>query len=192
MEDEDQKPSREPVTPRLEWLGDRLIAVPITCGLERPGDDYDYALTFDVVAGQLSCREVRVIAREGGPEVKRSVLAGIAIDDQRDLVAATVTLTATATTAQGVVRFSWPTPGDNAARAANLANLRATRRRTDTETLRRVADIYLANETAPTEAVRSAFGVAHRTASLYVQRARQAGLLPAYRNSGSRQRGDAK
>jgi len=45
--------------------------------------------------------------------------------------------------------------------------------------LAEVAQVYRARiDDRPTAAVAAAFGVAHRTAALYVQRAREAGLLP--------------
>ncbi len=47
------------------------------------------------------------------------------------------------------------------------------------ETIREVARVYRANATRrPTQAVAKAFGVQHRTASKYVRRARDIGLLP--------------
>ena len=55
---------------------------------------------------------------------------------------------------------------------------RGGRRQIPDADLGKVAEVYQANPNAPTKAVGQAFGVAPRTASLYVKRARDAGLLP--------------
>src|SRR5262249_10866590 len=53
------------------------------------------------------------------------------------------------------------------------------KRRISTEFLKQVADVYRANIAhAPTEAVARTFGVRHRMASVYVQRASERGFLP--------------
>jgi hypothetical protein len=55
---------------------------------------------------------------------------------------------------------------------------RGARRKVTPDLLRRVVEVYRASPDAPTKAVAEAFGVAHRTGTLYVRHARDAGLLP--------------
>ena len=54
---------------------------------------------------------------------------------------------------------------------------RNTRRQISDEKLAEVVEVYRANPALPTAAVAERFGLALRTASLYVKRAREAGLL---------------
>jgi hypothetical protein len=58
---------------------------------------------------------------------------------------------------------------------------RQARRRATPDLLREIAEVYqgAAHTGAPTKAVREHFGIAESTASLYVKRARTAGVLPA-------------
>ena len=58
---------------------------------------------------------------------------------------------------------------------ATLRKARSERSQID---LDRVARVYRQAPSRPTEAVAAEFGVAHRTASRYAQRPREAGLLP--------------
>ena len=57
---------------------------------------------------------------------------------------------------------------------------RTTRRRGPSDDqLREAAEVYRSAEHAPTQAVAEHFDVAHRTASLWIKRARERGYLPA-------------
>jgi hypothetical protein len=69
------------------------------------------------------------------------------------------------------------------AQVAELIGIKETkgqRRRITDEFLQRVADVYLNNsDHAPTYAIATSFGVKHRMAGYYVDKARRRGFLPA-------------
>jgi hypothetical protein len=128
--------------------------------------------------GVPRCRAVRVTSGEGGRDVQASDLRGLSLED--------VILDAvkyTATTATGTVLGGWGGLDELRQRvqrttAAAREARQGARRRATPDLLRRVAEVYRANPDAPTKAVAEAFGVAHRTGTLYVRNARDAGLLP--------------
>lgn len=66
---------------------------------------------------------------------------------------------------------------------AGLRQARRTPRRRgpSDDDLRQAAEVYQAADHAPTEAVSVHFEIAHRTASLWIKRAREKGFLPAAR-----------
>jgi hypothetical protein len=79
-------------------------------------------------------------------------------------------------------RRQWQRRHSPSARSAALKTVRSARkeiRRTVTDDLlRQTADTYNAVSSARTEAVARAFGVSPRTAQRYIEKAREAGLLP--------------
>lgn len=154
---------------------DHVVFVPMHIQVPLSTDGTSARITYDVIDGTLQCREVRIVAPEGAREIRMADLRSLKLDDLREQLVRDWSRPFTVGAGTVVVEGT-DTP--EAERAA-VANLRATRRRVGAEKLRRVADVYRANEDgAPTKAVAEAFDVAHRTAGLYVQRARQAGLLP--------------
>jgi len=168
---------------QLKRFGDRVIAAPLTAMWGRRGNAGPPAhITFDVIEGRLVCVNVEVRAQVGRrpvDEVTRADLRAVPIDDLREQMAelwsAPYEHSEGGTTVRVVI-------GDEAQARASRRAVAATRRSTDVETLRSVAEVYRDNPHAPTRAVQEALGVAHRTAGLYVQRAREAGLLaPASR-----------
>lgn len=171
----------------MKRLGDRVIQTPVRGMWTREDGGPRVTLEFDVIDGKLECREVRVEARDGAPEISRADLRAIPISDIREQVALLWSSPIEHTEGGATLRMSigGDAAEDDPGRAARRT-LAATRRRSDAGTLERVAQIYLDHPEAPTKAVQDAFGVAHRTAGLYVQRARKAGLLPpAKRRDGS-------
>ena len=162
----------------LKRLGDRVIAVPATMMWSKDGNEGPTAhVTFDVIDGQLQCIEaiVRRQPRPGQREVTRADLRAVPINDLRDQVAelhsAPYERSEGGTTVRVVIG------GEEQEREARRT-VAATRRGDDIETLRQVAEVYLSHPHAPTRAVADAFGMAHRTAGVYVQRAREVGLVP--------------
>lgn len=128
---------------------------------------------FEVRNGQVFCRAVRLEARER--EVGSSDLAAIRLPDLRDLAVRHLVFGDVHEVAPGEYLVSPRAGQDQQRRAA-----REVSRRRSTLDLARVADVYRANVGAkPTLAVADEFGVAHRTAALYVKRAREAGLMGA-------------
>jgi hypothetical protein len=160
----------------LKQLGDRVIPAPITIEMAGFDDRPDLELTFDVVEGQLQCRQIVLTAR-GDLEIQKRHVEAFSIDALRETVARNWSMPTTVNEDGAVVTLlDLPsTPAES--REAGL-NLQSTRRRTDPAHLERVAAVYLGADSAPTQAVADSFKVAHRTAGLYVQRAREAGLIP--------------
>lgn len=161
----------------LKQLGDRVIPSPITIEMTGFEDRPDLELTFDVVAGQLQCRRVVLTAR-GDEEIQRRHLEAFSIDSLRETVARNWSMPLSVDEEGGAVVTLLDVPSTAAEADEARRNLRATRGRTDSAHLDKVAKVYLEADRAPTQAVAEAFDVAHRTAGLYVQRARQAGLIP--------------
>jgi hypothetical protein len=160
----------------LKQLGDRVIPAPITIELAGFDDRPDLEVTFDVLDGRLQCRKVTLTARDD-VEVQRRHLDAFSIDGLRETVARNWSMPVTVTEGEVVVTLM-DLPSTAADSEEARRNLRATRRRSDTAHLENVAKVYLGADRAPTQAVADAFSVAHRTAGLYVQRAREAGLIP--------------
>jgi hypothetical protein len=162
-------------------VGDHGVIVPIEVKIEGEDGGPTTLMTFDVVGGRLECRQVHVTASDGGREVRKSDLRAIAIDDARDNVMTTWSAPWETTQGGTTMRPHGYLPGDEAGNRAARRSLDRARRRLTDDDLRRVAEIYQQDtKGAPTRAVAEAFGVAHRTATLYVQRARRAGLLPPF------------
>lgn len=160
----------------LKALGDRVIPSPITIAFSGYEGRPDLEVTFEVMDGQLQCRRVLITAISD-QEIQKRDLVAVKVDDLREMVASNWSMPRTITEGRAVVTLlDMPTSTDEMADAKR--NLQATRRRADSDHLGRVAEVYLSADHAPTQAVADAFNVAHRTAGLYVQRARRAGLIP--------------
>lgn len=155
-------------------VGDQAIPVPITVSVG--SDDVTgpgARVIVDVVEGRLEARVVELEAKEGGRGIRQGDLSAVKL---ADLVEEAMTRWATPLVSEprpGVhtITATLGTPSD---RAAAKRALRAA----GAVDLRRVAQVYASADNKPTEAVSEAFGVSHRTASLYAQQARAAGLLP--------------
>ncbi|MBA2716631.1 MAG: hypothetical protein H0U51_06190 [Propionibacteriales bacterium] len=174
---------------RFERLGDHVIFVPVcVTRFDDHADGPAVEAVFDVVDGELICHRLTLVATERGVQGKD--LRAVSVDELRETVAAHWSTPAQVldSDGHGVTNFatSWNT--DDA--RAGVQNLRATRRRRSDEHSRKVAEVYLSAERAPTAAVADAFGVAHRTAGMYVRAARDKGLIPAVKRSGQIERRD--
>lgn len=136
----------------------------------------DVRAEFKVRGGVPSCRDVRVQAR-GDREVRASDLAAIRIADLLDLAVRNLVLGDVREIAPGEYLVS-PSATDEQRRRGVSEVTGARRRRIGGIDLARVAQVYRVNvKDAPTQAVADAFGIAHRTAALYVKSARDAGVL---------------
>jgi hypothetical protein len=138
--------------------------------LENHGPDLD--LTFEVRSGHHECREVRVkVPDDAGREVRASDLADLRIDDALEMAMRHIWYGSTGDEDSEIAQ------GVEAARQTREA--RASRKVKITDALlREVARVYRANlSDKPTEAVATHFGRQHRTAALYVKRARERGFL---------------
>lgn len=143
------------------------------------GPDLD--LEFEVRTGVAvpQCREVRVHASDDGHEVRSADLVGIRIQDVMELAVRQMMLGVT--DESGRLRTPLKLSKVQAGRAVQdvRAAHRAVKSATTDALLREVAEVYSASiQSQPKIAVSDHFGVKHRTAALYVQRAREAGHLP--------------
>lgn len=162
-------------------VGDRLL--PQSADVCFPGapDQPRLLMRLAVVDNVPQCRELTIESKDGGREVRTLDLRAVALEDWIEKL---YSLTATVVvderpdgTMTGVVSWS---DRDLRGTAKAIQHARAASRRKITDAfLGDVADIYRKNVDArPVEAVRAAFGGSYRTAAMYVQRARAAGLLP--------------
>ncbi|WP_343598894.1 hypothetical protein [Mycobacterium sp.] len=155
-------------------VGDRVVPRRITAAIYGDHNTPDVALVIEVRQGVPACAEVRVIARDGAPEVRRTHLKAIPLAEWVDAAVAACSWIP----ARGGILYDG-FAADRAKARRNATRVRAGQPRASTHHLQKVADIYrehLAEH--PTEAVRRAFGYSPRTAARYVERARAAGLLP--------------
>jgi hypothetical protein len=145
------------------------------------GDDGggpDVALRFEVRNGAPECREVRVTATADGREVRHSGIVGLRIEDILEKALQQMLLGSGDVGPSGLHRWLDHLPPTAVSESRQA---RSARRVTITDALlREVAEVYRAAASAgkPTSVVADHFGVAHRTAALYVQKARAAGHLP--------------
>ncbi|NVI88230.1 hypothetical protein [Actinomadura sp. BRA 177] len=135
---------------------------------------------FAVIDGVPQCRGVITSAIKGRREVRATDLRSIAVEDVLESVLAQVAVRIQTDDHGGEVLVSRPFVEESrrdAVSAVRGARRQGKRKVTD-DVLRRVAEIYRQSiDDSPTEAVRAEFGVAERTARLYVRRARDAGFL---------------
>ncbi|HLZ37729.1 MAG TPA: hypothetical protein VKP64_08215 [Mycobacteriales bacterium] len=144
------------------------------------------------VRGEVpQCRGVTVTSKDNGREIVSSDLRRVRVEDLLELAVVHVALAVRESDKNGRVRLGLIT-GEEGARATLRVTrqVRAEARRKMTPALlREVAEVYRASiGDRPTQAVARHFGVAHRTAALYVKKAREAReLRPAVRGRGGEQ-----
>jgi hypothetical protein len=170
--------SSEPDSPRFVPVGDGKIMLPDRFSTTGYGDRDDpvVRLSFEVIAGVPQCRRVEITAVDGGREVRPSDVHHVHVEDVLEVIYPKVGLTVDdgSDLEQG---WSGKLGGEGVLRAVRSA--RKGRPRTMTPALlAAVAATYREHiDGAPSAAVARRFEVSPRTARLYVQRARQAGLL---------------
>lgn len=168
--------------PTPKRLGERVYLCPLVVTMRDDSnpDMPDVEVEADVIDDQLQIRRVTLTARPGRREVQRDDLSKrVSLDDIRERLVEDFGMRADSKTASATLTFK--TDGtQEPSRESNRANYR----RTGALNIERVAEVYNSAERAPTKAVAEAFGVAHRTASLYVKQAREAGALPALPKRG--------
>jgi hypothetical protein len=169
-------------------------------------------LTWQVRNGAPECMDVHIERAEGGHEIRVSGLAGIRIEDCLGLAvklmlslrddrsdepgptnrAIAAWLEPAALTTAGEIETArfWFDFDRGRDAVAQTEAARAGRKVKITDALlREVADVYRANvSNKPTEAVAEHFDKGHRTAALYVKRARERGFLgPAIKGKAGEQ-----
>jgi hypothetical protein len=128
-------------------------------------------LLFEVVDGVPQCRDVHMTSTEHGREIRRADL-DFPLEDHVEWAT------------QVVAQLSQPKrpteidlTGDPFLRSIQQARRTARRRGPSVEQLREAAEVYRSAGHAPTQAVADRFGIAHRTASGWITRARKQGFV---------------
>ena len=138
-------------------------------------------LTWEVRGGVPECVDVHITRSEGGHEIRVSGLAGVRIEDC--LERAVWWLMWPRVDGGGEPELPDKTHWFDFGRAREAVtqtrSARAARKvKITDDVLREVADVYRDNiSDKPTEAVAEHFGKQHRTAALYIKRARERGFL---------------
>ena len=166
-------------------LGQLMVPRTFTAHVSADDGSPDVTLRFEIRNGAPECREVNIQATEGGQEVRCSGLAGVRIEDVLEEALKQMMFGKKLRNTGRLPRWIPPAADDLGSLAVRDSRAaRAARKVTITdELLREVAQVYRANLDAnPTQAVADHFDRAHRTAALYVKRARESGHLgPATR-----------
>lgn len=137
-------------------------------------------MRFEMRAGIPQCREVFLQSHPDGREVRAADLPSAAdLELYTEISCQMVALHVTEDLpAGGVMAAHSGSQPDLEVVAKGVKRVRKnTRRQLSDDRLPEVAEVYRANPGRPAAAVAEHFGLALRTASLYVKRARDAGLL---------------
>lgn len=169
--------------PRVQ-VGDRDL--PATFEVEGVPDADDprpaVSLAFEVVDGVPQCREIRFTRTDHGREVRRSDLENVAVEYLLEVATVSVGMPVAGTERDddgGRLVINLDDRGLDVFRSGVRKGRRsAYRRGPSDEELRQAAEVYRSAERAPTETVSERFGIALRTASLWIKRARELGYLP--------------
>jgi hypothetical protein len=164
-----------------QQVGDLVLPGHYEMNFEPNSDEPGPALrlVFEVRDGVPQCREIHLLATEHGREVRRSDLR-IAIEDHLEWATVSMVMPQDGRGRRqdaALVLTMDPVELD-AFRGVVQSVRRTARRKGPAEPeLREAAEIYRSAEHAPTAAVAARFGIAHRTASLWISRARKLGYL---------------
>lgn len=164
-------------------VADRLLPAEIEVNFPGAKDQPSLRMRLAVVDGVPQCRSLTIEAKDGGRQVRTTDVRAVALEDWVETLYS-YTATVIIDEVDGQMTTGVYTLDEAELRKTEHAiqKARATSRRTITDDfLAEVATVYRAHvNDRPVEAVRAATGAgSYRTASMYVQRARAAGLLPA-------------
>ncbi len=170
-------PSERPVR-----VKNRAVPRAFEMELEYEDGRPDLTLGFEVRDGVPQCRRAELRSTEDGREVLASDLRGVKLEDLLELAVAHVAMVFEVHEQPGGVLTSMEPVMTEFEARETVRELRSVRRearrRVTDDVLRAVAEVYRANvANNPTAAVAKHIGRSHRTAGLYVQRAREAGFL---------------
>lgn len=162
-------------------IGDRLIPPWVDVVMPGAGGQPRLTLRFEVIDKIPQCREMRIASVDGGREVRPSDLKAVHVTQMLEEIFAWLSMRVVE---EGDEQITAVEEWGEQAQITAVRDIAAARkgrhvRKVTPELLAEVAQIYRENIAGnPTQAVATAFGVSKRTASLYVQRAREAGHLP--------------
>jgi len=138
-------------------------------------------MELEVVKGVPQCRSLTISAKSGSREVRTLDLRAVELENWIEWLFSLAASVVVDESADGSVTAIQTFDEDvtrQTARAIQQARSMA-RRKITPAFLDAVATVYRDNaDERPVEAVNAAFGGSYRTAAMYVQRARAAGLLP--------------
>ena len=175
---------------------DRVVPRAFDLRMEHEDARPSVVLGFEIRDGVPQCRRAELLSTDDGREVLSSDLRGIKLEDLLESTMAAVAMVSTTSGLAGWEDAPLPDPaarpdlfsaairpatgGDD--RTQTLMTVRAVRRearrKVTDEVLQDVARVYRENVgNNPTMAVAEFTGRAHRTAALYVKKAREAGYL---------------
>jgi hypothetical protein len=163
----------EPLDPRdTVALGDRTAPRQVGVTLALDPEEVTYTFALEVVDGRPSCRELRVVAHEGGRGIRQADLAALRVED---LVASAYAIASRREDESALDTFT-----GLPAVAKTISEATGPKYRTmSPQHLERVAQVYAADTTGrPTQHVAESYGIPHPTAARWVQKARAAGHLP--------------
>lgn len=166
-------------------IGDRLLPAQFEIRYEIGSGGPVVAVSFRATGdGDVDVVSVCLDSREGGRAIRRRDLTEISLADLMETAIESAALPIRGQSKDG--RQVWlDVATDKATARRSVATIRAARRESQRsrstyseDFLREVARIYTDNlDEKPTAAVARHFGKAHRTAALYVKKAREAGHL---------------
>lgn len=136
-------------------------------------------LRFKMRGGVPQCREATLCSLQDGREIRSADVKSIDVEQYLQIASQMIALHVTEQFDTGgvIAEMSHRAPDLDAVAKSISRARRNTRRQIPDEKLGEIAEVYRANPSRPTAAVAERFGLALRTASLYVKRARDAGLL---------------
>jgi hypothetical protein len=162
-------------------VGDRLLPRELDVHFPGAQDQPALRMHLEVVDGVPQCRSLTIESRPGAREVRTVDVRAVALEDWIEklysLAATVIVESGPDGMTTGVV--SWDEK-DLRRTARTIQQARAVSRRKITPSfLADVATVYRNHaDERPVEAVQATFGGSYRTAAMYVQKARGAGLLP--------------
>ncbi len=170
-------------------VGDRLVARSIRVTFPGADGQPQLEMTIDSSSGVPRCAELRLVAVEGGREVRTTDLRLVAVEDWIEVVVPAFMDEITERSGGGITAVTRVADSDadysKKARRVLRQARRADRRKVTPELLRKVAEVYTGNEPRPAEAVEVAFVVSARTAYRYIKLARVAGFIDEKRSEST-------
>jgi hypothetical protein len=159
-------------------VGDRLVPSRIEAEVWQGEGIPVVSLVMEVINEVPRCTELTVRSGEGTREVRQKDLRSIELDSWVEILVANAAGQVTRTR-DGMLSASWPIdPSAVQPGRRTIAESRKGSRRALTDALwRRVAGIYLSQDSLGLEAVEAAFGVSRSTAARYVRASREAGHI---------------
>jgi len=153
----------------------RLVPETMFVDLDGDGEQPALQMKIEVHQGVPVCTELRLVARAGGREIRRTDLRAVRIDSWIEQVVAVCSHEQSEP--GGVITKSAPTPADR--ENARAARPRSGRPKVPPERLHEVADLYRRHaDGQPLLVVADVLGVSPRSAARYIARCRSDGLLP--------------